>query len=464
MKRWYVISILLVLSLTAGCRALAPDDQQVIPTSVPSAGATLPPATAVPLPTDSPPTATSLPVVEPSATLEPTATSEPTAMPEPTATSEPTALPTSLPTPTTIPVIPVTSINKVGIGWIQMIDSTDGWAIGGNRRPYHRVLRTRDGGETWLDMTPNGAITSMSKNRIAADFTTEKQGWTLFHVPSAAPTSGSLVTWYTADGGNKWKKSTPLAVDFISVVGYEPFIQFTSGTTGWIMLRGGAGGASNYPVYLLQTSDSGTTWTIKVDPTGGPIQSCNKSGMSFSGASNGWVSFNQCPIDGAQISKTSDGGATWAEIALPAPSSDPTLFTHATCSSYDPHLFSASAGVVRMSCAENADGKLSHYLYRTSDGGTSWTTSVLPGASTHPGYNIHFLNSDIGFAFSNRIYRTLNGGSSWSHRNTVIWWGKFSFINRSEGWGVVTTGPGSALVHTVDGASSFEKMLPLHAD
>ncbi|MEO5675140.1 MAG: hypothetical protein ABIQ74_10890 [Chitinophagales bacterium] len=49
--------------------------------------------------------------------------------------------------------------------------------------------------------------------------------------------------------------------------------------------------------------------------------------------------------------------------------------------------------------------------YKTTDGGFSWTTLVLPGSIIN---SLYFLNKDTGFiSGSYSIYRTTDGGASW---------------------------------------------------
>ena len=59
-------------------------------------------------------------------------------------------------------------------------------------------------------------------------------------------------------------------------------------------------------------------------------------------------------------------------------------------------------------------------LYRTMDGGISWTKTALPGYADAPVYSVRFFDSNIGIASGNSapdsrdIFRTTDGGTTWT--------------------------------------------------
>ncbi len=65
-------------------------------------------------------------------------------------------------------------------------------------------------------------------------------------------------------------------------------------------------------------------------------------------------------------------------------------------------------------------------LYRTMDGGTSWTKAALPGAPDAPVYSVRFFDANIGIATGNSadgsrdIFRTTDGGANWNQ----VWIGE----------------------------------------
>jgi hypothetical protein len=97
---------------------------------------------ATPIPTD-----TYVSPVPGTSTPEPTSTAEPTAIVNSTATetlSAATLEPTQMPLPTLQPGQPIALTN------LHMVDTAIGWGI----EKSGRIVRTHDGGQTWIDVTP----------------------------------------------------------------------------------------------------------------------------------------------------------------------------------------------------------------------------------------------------------------------------------------------------------------------
>ena len=126
---------------------------------------------------------------------------------------------------------------------IDFQDANNGWGIAVNDNGY--VLRTVDGGSTWLNATPpgTGAI-GLSATLTVLDTNT---AWVL--VPGTDFFSGTL--YRTSDGGITWSSSP---VPFGGAL-----MQFLDGSTGRALADRGAGAGSE-AVELFQTSDGGATW------------------------------------------------------------------------------------------------------------------------------------------------------------------------------------------------------------
>jgi photosystem II stability/assembly factor-like uncharacterized protein len=111
---------------------------------------------------------------------------------------------------------------------LHFIDPNNGWAAG----DYGKIIMTADGGETWTNIpTPNTAIIG------TIWFTNTNKGW-------AGQMDGNLL--YTIDGGNNWISDLSLGSDAM----WTTF--FTSQDTGFIA-------GSNGKMYK---TTNGTTVTI----------------------------------------------------------------------------------------------------------------------------------------------------------------------------------------------------------
>ncbi len=225
-----------------------------------------------------------------------------TPIPSTTDTTTPTASEAPLPPP--LPVVSSPALLQ-----IDFQDANNGWGIAFNNSGY--ILRTVDGGATWLDATPSGAGSIGYSARLTALNTNTV--WVL--VPEADFFTGML--YRTTDGGVTW---TSNPVPF----GGATF-QFLDVNTGRALADRGAS-AGSQAVELYQTADGGATWVsvFHNDPTQ-PDSSDSlplggiKNGMTFLDANTGWVTGSR-PMDGdVYLFVTHNGGVSWSQQTVPLP-------------------------------------------------------------------------------------------------------------------------------------------------
>jgi len=339
----------------------------------------------------------------------------------------------------------------VVIRFIQMITGDAGWGIGSKTWDDNHVLLTQDGGHIWEDVTPPEP--ALATKHAAGYFFDRHTGWVTYFPTSANP--GMFYTWRTTDDGASWTQSPAQWVTFLGSADYPPYIDFVSSTRGWIMLRYGPFGMHKYPAYLMKTTNAGTSWTIVINPLGGNyLQSCRKTGMDFVDNRTGWVTYDNCPVPGAEVSLTADGGTTWSTILLPEPASHPGLFASNPCYSHSPNLLSSTEGAVALSCTSGGN-PYEDYIYFTTDGGTTWTDYEYPGGP------LYLLNSSIAFAMGQEMHRSTDGGVNWTLTSVVPWDGQFSFVSPLLVWGVADSGGSYALVRSATGTNSWGTLSPV---
>jgi photosystem II stability/assembly factor-like uncharacterized protein len=391
-----------------------------------------------------------------------------TATTMPTGTATFTPEPTNTATSSSIPLPPNPMAHfsagaQVDIRRIQMFSTTAGWAEAqlGSSGDYH-ILHTSDGGNTWKDVTPPESGQSNSFKTALEYFEDASSAWVLYDFDIANASAGAPILWHTTDAGTNWTAASTISImDMMEF--FDPgFFSFVDQTHGWLLVHVGAGMMHDW-VYLFATNDGGLTWSSLFDPTNSTLwQSCSKTGMAFNTATSGIITGDcQGVAAGVYLFQTNDGGVNWSEVTLPDPAQAPGIFTdqNQACGSYNPAFLDNMHGFLQVDCKNFNTSVSQSYLYKTSDGGVSWSPSPLPA----PGGSYQFLDTQNGFYVSGKVYVTNNGGASWQAVATVNWSGQPDFIDAQNGWIVAVSGDQSALVHSTNGGASWSIIHPVIA-
>ncbi len=317
-------------------------------------------------------------------------------------TPTPPAAATNMPLPTP-PDLPAGS--SPTLIHIAFQDVHYGWGIASN--DGGRILRTVDGGLTWLDATPPG-LTGIGYSTVLSVLDVNTV-WAL--VPNADFFTGTL--YRTGDGGLTWT-SNPV-----------PFgggtILFLDKSTGRLLADRGAG-AGSQSVEMFQTNDGGVTWlsVFNNDPTR-PDASASlplsgiKNGMTFLDADTGWVTGTR-PVDGeVYLFVTNDGGATWAQQSVPLPAGYETY-------QYMPQapVFFGNDGFLPLIIYLSDTTVLT--FYTTHDGGATWTGDPTTAARVITPGNYAFADALHGWGWDGgtNLYSTTDGAQTWSGISTSL--------------------------------------------
>jgi photosystem II stability/assembly factor-like uncharacterized protein len=288
---------------------------------------------------------------------------------------------------------------------ISFLDANNGWGIASNDSGY--LLRTVDGGTTWLNATPPdltgiGHSTTLSVLNV-------NTVWVL--IPNVDYFTGKL--YHTVDGGLTW---TSVAVPFGGAS-----IQFLDASTGRALADRGAGAGSDV-VEMYQTSDSGTTWlsVFNNDPTR-PDSSDSlplsgiKNGMTFLVANTGWVTGTR-PVDGeVYLFVTHDGGVSWAQQSIPLPTGYETY-------QYMPQapVFFGSDGFLPLMIYLSSTTDF--IFYTTHDGGATWTGNPMNANRLITPGHYAFADALHGWCWDGGInlYFTTDGAQTWGGMLTSL--------------------------------------------
>ena len=361
---------------------------------------------------------------------------------------------------------------------LEMTSATTGWAlyIPGDPNSSSGALllaRTTDGGRSWTDVTP-AAARPMLATPDATQVLDQLGGDRAYlAVTAATEESNSAVNttmvFATTDGGRTWTESAPLrAMSTVSEV------SFADPQHGFLLLGGGDDAMGQDAVWLDRTSDGGAHWSLAAEtpappgttvaPRPGPGRipaTCDKNGLAFPTATNGWIS-STCNAGLANALLVShDGGVSWADESLPLPAktcaggactvSGPQFLDGTGFVTVDPEpdgaallvtrdlgqtwdrlplptglqypqitFFSPTQGVL---VAGKTQGAFGGTFYTTADGGQTWTPVPQGANLTRLGVTIDFATPEDGFAWTNglesdpasptSIYETTDSGRTW---------------------------------------------------
>lgn len=284
----------------------------------------------------------------------------------------------------------------------------------------HVFVRNTQG--AWSDVTPKASISS--KDLVAAVFITDKIGWvTVGH--RFERRNDTLEAYRTTDGGANWSK---VALDQFNSFQLSALqMTFVSAQDGWA-LASLSEITNDRPGVLYRTTDGGANWTRIQAPIGGAIQ--------FANATTGWIIGGRVNYVRNLLYLTQDGGLTWTEqqIDLPSDAATANIMIGA------PVFFSARSGAI----AVNLETRVQ--IYRTEDGGLTWTgVYSFPLQSTDqmalPILAAHDANGLL--AIGAEVYATTDSGATWKQlaANTNLGSALALALNtKSDGWAVIAKG------------------------
>lgn len=241
--------------------------------------------------------------------------------------------------------------------------------------------------------------------------------------------SGLII--HTSDGGKNWE--TQYTNDSLNVVN----IFFLDENYGWA-----SGFSPYYPpygTYLLRTTDGGTNWNSELLRLGEVIV----HSFYFLDSLTGFA------VGGPQVfHRTTDGGSTW----------EPVLLDSAVVSGIPPvtikfynSMYGYAVGGVR---------DIVGVVWRTTDGGLSWST-VVSNLTTEPLYDVHIFDSlhiivmggDPEFGTTQVV--STDGGNTWEYISLGIFYYPVSvgFRTNTEGW--VPMGEQCFFLYTSDSGENW---------
>lgn len=242
----------------------------------------------------------------------------------------------------------------------------------------------------------------------------------------------------TKNGGATWTS--------MSVGSYEPLMYLQAIDSNLVYIC-----AWNGKVW--KTTNGGATWNVVLTP----FDSTNARGIFFTGAEKGFLCVGHYPSGGtSRILRTKNGGTTWD-----------TVYTTNEWLSYI-HFPDEGHGY-----ATGSSGRIA----KTSDSGASWAPIALPGSMFMSG--VFFLNKDTGYVggvsgmqdstyLHKKVFRTEDGGTTWTVIDSTIAAKSLFFVNDRTGYAIggdsmIISGPyenprNIRLMMTQNGGATWERV------
>jgi photosystem II stability/assembly factor-like uncharacterized protein len=260
---------------------------------------------------------------------------------------------------------------------------------------------------------------------------------------------------HTTNGGKTWTDVRSFPHD-----GGTVWIDFLNRRRGWVMVDQGAA-MDQDPVTIYRTDSGGARWAelarssgpMWTGTRGAPSSYCDKTGISFSNASSGWIT-GFC--NGLEVvDHTLDGGVHWRSLPL----------THPQATEYGgdtlPPRFSTSQDGA-FAATFGARRGYRNVIYTTTNAGISWTAHAVPAGP--PGEEVDIVSPAVWIlASGHTLYTTTNAGAGWRSLRSAIsgivgWSGTLDFVTPTDGWAVTNVGPPSQLWHTTTGGRNWTRI------
>ncbi len=291
------------------------------------------------------------------------------------------------------------SVSRVGTETrymgLDFITQLQGWAVSGTEgfeAHTHAVARTADAGASWTSVAlePHSAYPDL---RDVAFFSSST-GIAVGMATTVVRTIDGGVTWQSVAAAN----TATLHADFFDVDVVSGTRAYAAGYT-----YSGAG------VDIVMTNDGGVTWVDRSPSQLRDATKCKLVGLDFVDAQRGWALY-QNGSDELRVLQTGDGGVTWTQKVLVK---DQWAFPRDLC------FVDAQNGWALA-------GYYTYWLYRTTDGGATWTQVGTP-AGCGQVWSVFFVSTTHGWmatedtsANDTVLWRTTDGGATWAAAATGV--------------------------------------------
>ncbi len=285
---------------------------------------------------------------------------------------------------------------------VKAVNNLVAWAAGS----AGRVLRTTNGGTTWVAVTNPSALDNTNIDAIDAN--------TAYVIANG---TDDARLYRTLDGGVSWS----LVYQSTAAGAFFNVIKMFDANNGY--MQGDAIG-SPLKYVLVRTTNGGTTWTAAADLAPGATTEYGwNNSMYWLNNQRGWFGTNN-----SRIYYTTNNGANWVSGTTSMLESPSIFFKNTT------------TGLAGINAASNATPTIA----RSTNGGVAWTNITSP--ITGRAYGMDGIADKVWVTSATNIIRTTDFGANWSTQFTgsgSATWYHLSMIkvgNEIHGWSVRSNG------------------------
>lgn len=345
---------------------------------------------------------------------------------------------------------------------LTMIDANIGWAL-----TKQGVLRTEDGGATWVNVSPPNIDSEKYSqdytDNIEAYFLDEKEGW-LVHVDYHERYFTYI--YHTTDRGASWEESSFSNETGVELPMFHAYITFADSKHGWLLGQTEPATGSNEK-YIYKTIDGGYTWELINSKSRNNSNKENyilpsygyPNGFKFINSTTGWVSYNGMIPSNIPLYRTNDGGATWNLQKIEEPEEYKT--NKGYYSTAYPPVFSSNDPDKGVLLTKFVGEKNVLVPYITNDGGDTWTPTKGIDAN-----GICVFQEMFGWLINReeeKFYVTDNGGMDWEELKTNLPLHEVEdliFINSETGWALIRSQKNiQHIMRTTNGGLNWKLMI-----
>ncbi len=311
---------------------------------------------------------------------------------------------------------------------LHFIDGLNGWGVGDEGL----IIKTTDGGYSWETL-----VSPTNKDLAKLFFLDKQNGWIGTGNNFLATPGGTVLK--TTDGGSTWSEiDYSVNAPWVGFTYCDALI-FNSVTEGFMIA-----GKSKLS-YIFKTTDGGMNWSIK-DSLSNDLAFVRWYDIAFYDMMKGVIVGNRKDIQ----QYTTDGGETWTTTTI-----NDGFFRDLRSVKW------LDANTVLAMGEGNEFNGVPTPIYKSSDGGATWERkTVIPPNSYDRIRSSHFKDGSNGIAMGTNgfskpfIYKTTDGGESWTPG-----FAPYAFSIRDvEGAGdtVIALGTGSHMIRSVDFGNTWE--------